>query len=194
MDTVEARGIKKTILLQSSKYSKTLNAPVRIDLRMVNMRPDENQFRDSYRPIAVLLEGKFESVFKNRVPPQIANDSVIAYKAQGMDNKMIIISDGDIIRNEVQYSAHKPYPLGYDIYTKKTYGNKNFILNCVNYLCDDSGLISVRARELTLRLLDKKKIKTERLKWQIINTVLPLLALLLFGIIHNIIRKRKYSN
>ena len=193
IDTVEARGIKKIILLQSSKYSKTLNAPVRVDLRMVNMRPDENQFKDSYRPVAVLLEGKFESVFKNRIPPKIANDTTIAYKAEGVNNQMIVISDGDIIRNEVQYSAGKSYPLGYDIYTKQTYGNKNFILNCLNYLCDDSGLISVRARELTLRLLDKKKIKTERLKWQIINTVLPLLALLLFGIIHNIIRKRKYA-
>ena len=193
MDTVEAQGIKKTILLQSSKYSKILNAPVRVDLRMVNMRPDENQFRDSYRPVAILLEGKFESVFKNRIPPKIANDIAIAYKSQGIDNKMIVISDGDIIRNEVQYSAGKSYPLGYDIYTKQTYGNKNFILNCVNYLCDDSGLISVRSRELTLRLLDKKKVKTERLKWQLINTVLPLLALLLFGLIHNIIRKRKYA-
>ena len=194
MDTVEAKGIKKTILLQSSMYSKTLNAPVRIDLRMVNMRPDENQFRNSYRPIAILLEGAFESVFKNRVPPQIAHDSAISYKAQGVNNKMIVISDGDIIRNEVQYSARKSYPLGYDIYTKQTYGNKNFILNCINYLCDDSGLISVRSRELTLRLLDKKKVKTERLKWQIMNTLLPLLALLLFGIIHNRIRKRKYAN
>ncbi len=194
MDTVEAKGIKKTILLQSSRGAKTLIAPVRVDLRMVNLKPDENQFRDSYRPVAVLLEGKFESVFKNRVPPQIAHDSTIAYKSNGVDNKMIVISDGDIIRNEVQYSAHKPYPLGYDIYTKQTYGNKNFILNCVNYLCDDSGLIGVRSRELTLRLLDKKKIKMERVQWQIVNTILPLLALLLFGVIHHILRKRKYAS
>ncbi len=193
IDTVEAAGITKTILLHSSKYSKTLNAPVRVDLRMVNIRPDENQFRDSYRSVAVLLEGKFESVYKNRVSPQIANDSAIGFKANGVNTKMIVISDGDIIRNEIQYSAKKPYPLGYDIYTRQTYGNKNFILNCVNYLCDDSGLISVRSRELTLRLLDKKKVKNERLKWQIINTCLPLFVLFLFGMIHNIIRKRKYA-
>ncbi len=193
MDTVEAPGITKTILLHSSKYTKTLNSPVRIDLRMVNMRPDENQFRDSYQPVAVLLEGEFESVYKNRIPPQIAHDSAIGFKAKGVNTKMIVISDGDIIRNEVQYSAKKPFPLGYDIYTQQTYGNKNFILNCVNYLCDDSGLISVRSRELTLRLLDKKKIKTERLKWQIINTCLPLFLLFLFGIVHNVMRKRKYA-
>jgi len=193
IDTVEAKGIRKTVLLESSKFSKIINSPVRIDMRMVNMRPDENQFNNSHQFLAVLLEGEFESVFKNRIPPKIANDSAIGYKYKGVASKMIVISDGDIIRNEVQYSANKSFPLGYDIYTKQTYGNKNFILNCVNYLCDDSGLISVRSRELTLRLLDKKKTKTERLKWQIINTALPLFALFLFGIIHNIIRKRKYA-
>ena len=193
IDTVEAKGITKTVLLRSSKYSKTLNSPVRVDLRMVNIRPDENQFRDSYRSVAVLLEGAFESVYKNRVSPQIANDSAIGFKANGVNTKMIVISDGDIIRNEIQFSSRKPYPLGYDIYTQQTYGNKNFILNCVNYLCDDSGLIGVRSRELTLRLLDKKKVKNERLKWQLVNTCLPLFALFLFGIIHNIIRKRKYA-
>lgn len=193
IDTIDVKGIQKTILLHTSKYSKTLNAPVRIDLRMVNMTPDENQFKDSYQPVAVLLEGEFESVYKNRVPPQIAADSAIAFKDKGVATKMIVISDGDIIRNEVQYSANKAFPLGYDIYTKQTYGNKNFILNCMNYLCDDSGLISVRARELTLRLLDKKKMKNERLKWQVINTALPLLAILVFGIIYSLIRKRKYA-
>jgi ABC-2 type transport system permease protein len=193
IDTLEAKGITKTILLNTSKFSKTLNSPVRVDMRMVNLKPDENQFRDSYRPVAVLLEGEFESLFKNRIPPQIANDSAIGFKEKGIKTKMIVISDGDIIRNEVQYSSGKTYPLGYDIYTQQTYGNKNFILNCVNYLCDDSGLISVRARELTLRLLDKKKVKNERLKWQIFNTGLPLLLLFLFGVIHNFIRKRKYT-
>lgn len=193
IDTIESKGIQKTILLQSSKYAKAFNAPVRIDLRMVNVPPDENQFKNSYLPMAVLLEGEFESLYKNRIPPQIATDSAIGYKEKGEANKMIVIADGDVIRNEVQYSTHRTFPLGYDIYTKQTYGNKNFILNCINYLCDDSGLISVRARELTLRLLDKKKVKEERLKWQLINTTLPLLVILIFGIIYSIIRKRKYA-
>lgn len=193
IDTVGAKGITKTILLQSSKYSKTLTSPTRVDLRMVNMRPDETQFRDSYRPLAVLLEGEFESVYKNRIAPQIAKDSVIDYKDHGVKTKMIVISDGDIIRNDVQYSSQKAFPLGYDQYTQQTYGNKNFILNCINYLCDDSGLISVRSRELTLRLLDKKKIKNEKLKWQLMNTVIPLLTILIFGLIYTIRRKRKYG-
>lgn len=193
IDTIDVKGIQKTVLLQSSKYAKTLTAPVRVDLRMVNMVPEEDQFRDSYRPVALLLEGEFESLYKNRIPPSIATDSAIKFKEKGINTKMIVISDGDIIRNEVQYSSGKSFPLGYDIYTKQTYGNKNFILNCINYLCDDSGLISVRARELTLRLMDKKKLKNERLKWQAVNTAIPLLAVLVFGIIYSIIRKRKYA-
>ncbi len=194
MDTIAAPGIQKTILLQSSKYSKNIVAPVRVDMRILNMPLDEAQFNTPYRNIAVLLEGEFESVYKNRVTPAIAKDSAIAYKDHSVATKMIVISDGDMIRNDIQYSTMKAYPLGYDKYTNRTFGNKNFILNCVNYLCDDSGLISVRARELTLRLLDKKKLKNEKLKWQLINTVLPLLLILLFGIIHTIRRSRKYSS
>lgn len=194
IDTISAKGIIKTILLHSSKYSRIINAPVRVDLRLVNMKPDEAQFRDSYQPVAVLLEGEFESVYKNRIPPKIASDSAIAYKDHSIKTKMIVVSDGDIIRNDYQFSSRKAYPLGYDKYTNQTYGNKNFILNCMNYLCDDSGLISIRSRELTLRMLDKKKSKTEHLKWQLVNTLLPLLAILLFGFLHNFWRKRKYAS
>jgi ABC-2 type transport system permease protein len=193
IDTVSAKGIKKTILLQTSKYSKTLKAPVRIDLRMATLRPDENIFTDSYQPVAVLLEGEFESVFKNRMLPQFVQTNVLPYKEESITTQMIVISDGDVIRNEIQYSTKKPYPLGYDKYTNQTYGNKNFILNCINYLCDDSGLISVRARELTLRLLDKKKVLNERLKWQLINVLMPLILILFFGIAYTILRKRKYG-
>ncbi len=194
IDTIAQKGIKKTILLQSSRYSKSIIAPVRVDLRMVNMPQDETRFNNPYRNVAVLLEGEFESMFKNHLDPKIAKDSAIGYKADGVKSKMIVLSDGDVIRNDIDYRSQKKLPLGYDKYTNQTYGNKNFLLNCVNYLCDDSGLIGVRARELTLRLLDKKKLKNERLKWQVINSGLPLLILVVFGIIYNIRRKRKYSS
>ncbi len=194
LDTIAVKGIKKTILLQSSKFSKAILSPVRVDLRMVNMPLDEKRFDNPYRNIAVLLEGEFESLYKNHLSPKIAKDSAIDFKENGKKSKMIVISDGDMIRNDIDYRSRKKLPLGYDKYTNQTYGNKNFILNCVNYLCDDSGLISVRARELTLRLLDKKKLKNERLKWQMINTGLPLLLLVVFGVVYNIRRKRKYSS
>lgn len=193
IDTLELPGIQKSILLSSSKYTKTLNSPVRVDMNYLRYQPDEKKFKDSYQSVAVLLEGAFESVFKNRLPKEIATDSAIGYKSDGVPTSMIVISDGNMISNDLQYNSKKPYPLGFDKYTNQMYGNKNFILNCVNYLCDDSGLISVRARELTLRLLDKKKIKTQRLKWQIINTALPLLAVVLFGVIYHYNRKRKYA-
>lgn len=194
IDTVSAKGIKKTILLQSSRYSKILNAPVRVFLSAGLQQPDERQFTDSYQPVAVLLEGEFESVFKNRIPPKISNDSSIGYKPNGVNTKMIVISDGDILHNEVMYSSRKPVPLGYDRMTNQTFGNKNFMLNCINYLCDDSGLISVRARELTLRLLDKKKVKNEGTKWKWINTLLPLLSIGLIGMLIHFRRKRNYTN
>jgi ABC-2 type transport system permease protein len=194
IDTVSAKGIQKTVLLQSSRYTKTLNAPVRVFLKSIFQQPDERQFTDSYRPAAVLLEGEFESVFKNRIPPKIADDSAIDYKPHGIKTKMIVISDGDILRNEIQYSTKKAYPLGLDRMTNQVYGNKNFILNCINYLCDDSGLISVRARELTLRLLDKKKVKAEGTKWKWINTLVPLASIGLIGVFIYFRRKRKYTN
>jgi ABC-2 type transport system permease protein len=191
MDTIATKGIHKTILLKTSKYSKIIKAPVRVDMRMVNVRPDESLLNDSYQAIAVLAEGTFESVFKNRERPAIA--ATVIFKDKSSDTKQIFISDGDVIRNDVQYSSSKPYPLGFDKYTNQTYGNKNFILNCVNYLCDDSGLISVRARELTLRLLNKKKVHHEKLKWQLINVVLPIVSIVLFGMIYSYVRKRKYA-
>lgn len=194
MDTVAAKGIRKSILLQSSRYSKAILSPVRVDLRLVNMPIEEKQFNNPYRNVAVLLEGKFESLYKNHLDPRLAKDSAIGYKADGVETKMIVISDGDVIRNDIDYRSQKKLPLGYDKYTNQTFGNRNFILNCINYLCDDSGLIGVRARELSLRLLDKKKLKNERFKWQVINTAVPLLLLVLFGVIYSLRRKRKYSS
>jgi ABC-2 type transport system permease protein len=192
IDFVDAPGIEKTVLLTTSKNSKTINSPVRVDMRIMQFEQDEAQFKNPKQPVAVLLEGQFESVFKNRsFPPEFLKEYDL--KKKSITTKMIIISDGDVIRNDVQTSSGKPYPLGYDKYTNQTFGNKDLILNCMNYLCDDSGLIGVRSRELTLRLLDKKKSKTERLKWQLINTCVPLLLVFVYGGIHFMRRKRKYT-
>lgn len=193
IDTVGNASIKKTVLLTTSRYTRTMNTPVRINLNMVGQEPEEKQFNKSYLPLAVLLEGQFESVFKNRVPPEIVNDTNIAYKEKGKFSKMIVVADGDIIKNQVNKSNGTIYPLGYDKYTRETYGNKNFLLNCINYLCDESELISLRNREVKLRLLDTQRLKDEKEKWQIINTVIPVLLMILLGIALNVYRKRKYS-
>jgi ABC-2 type transport system permease protein len=194
IDTVGAQQIKKTILLRTSRFSRTINTPARIHLAMVKQEPQEKQFNKSFLPVSVLLEGKFESVFKNRLPPEIEQSKEIGYKQQcDTTNKMIIVADGDIIKNAYNKAKGTIWPLGYDRYTKEEYGNKDFILNCVNYLCDDEGLLSVRARELKLRLLDMKKVSKEKDKWKMINTVVPILLITLLGILKVYLRKQKYS-
>lgn len=193
LDTVSNAGVKKTILLHTSKYSKVLNSPVRISLGIVQQEPKQEQYNKHNLPLAVLLEGKFESVFKNRIPPAIANSNEIKFKAQSAATKMIVVSDGDVIKNAVSKSSGKVYPLGFDRYTNQMYGNTNFILNSMNYLTDNSGLISIRSRELTLRLLDKEVLKSDKFFWQLLNTLLPILLLLIYGVLQFYIRKRNYS-
>lgn len=193
VDTVSNYGVKKTFLLSTSKYATAQNAPARIDLRTVFQEPDERMFNRAYLPLAVLLEGKFESLYKNHPMPGLDSIPQIKFKETSIPTKMIVVADGDIIKNTVQRSTNRAYPLGYDIYSKQTYGNKNFILNAINYLCDDSGLLQVRSRELRLRMMDRKKVTEEKIKWQAINTVLPLLLIIIFGIVQAIIRKRKYA-
>lgn len=199
VSTVDSVGedpdIKKTFLLHSSKYSKAVNAPARISLDILRKEPDPSVFNKSNLNTAILLEGKFTSLYKNRVPEQIATSKAIGFKEKSSSNKMIVIADGDIIRNAVKYENKQPvpFPLGYDRYTGQTYGNKEFILNAFNYLLDDSGLLSIRSREVTLRLLDRAKIIDSRVFWQALNLILPIIFVLIFGIILNYLRKRKFA-
>jgi len=132
-------------------------------------------------------------MFTYIIPPEIAKDQTIGFRAKSPPNKMIIISDGDIIRNQLHLSKGYPLPLGFDQYTRETFGNKELIMNAMNYLCDDSGLISIRSRELKLRLLDKTKIADNKLQWQLLNILLPIALLIVFGLVYSRIRKQKYK-
>jgi len=191
IDTVAAPMIKKQYLLASSKYTRVLNAPVKINLQSIKNLPGEEQFNRSYVPMAVLLQGKFRSVFTNRIPLLISEDKEIAFKDTSKYTEMIIIADGNIIRNDL--SSGKAYPLGIDKYTGQEFGNKDFVMNCVDYLCDDSNLISVRSRELKIRLLDKTKISSNRLLLQAGNMCVPIAIILLVGFIRGIVRKSRYK-
>lgn len=194
IDTVGNSTIKKTVLLTTSRFSRLVNTPARINLNMAAQQPEEKLFNRSFQPVAVLLEGIFESNYKNRVPPTIAHDSLIDFKEKSVKpTKMIVVSDGDIIKNYVHKASGKIAPLGYDKYTREQYGNKNFLLNAINYLCDDSGLLELRNKEVKLRLLDKTKLKNERTKWQLINVIMPVVLVVLMGIVLFYVRKRKYS-
>ncbi|MBI4930461.1 MAG: gliding motility-associated ABC transporter substrate-binding protein GldG [Bacteroidetes bacterium] len=194
VDTVSVSGIKKTFLLSTSKYTNVQNAPARIDIRTIFKEPDVRFFNQAYKTVAVLLEGEFESLYKNHPLPGIDSIPEIKFREKSSPTKMIVVADGDVIKNAVQHSSGRAYPLGYDIYSKQTYGNKNFILNAVNYLCDDSGLLEVRSREIKLRMMDRKKVTEEKFKWQTMNTAVPLLLVIVFGIVQAIIRKRKFAN
>jgi ABC-2 type transport system permease protein len=194
IDTVGDRDIKKTILLSTSKYSRPVNTPCRISLDLLSEKLDEKFFNKPYKSIAVLLEGNFKSVFLNRLPLDIMQDKEkYDYRPESKANKMIVISDGDIIKNQLHYSKGYPLPLGYDQYTNEMYGNKDFILNAIDYLCDESGLITVRSRELKLRLLDKTKIAKSKLAIQLFNTAIPIIVVLLFGVGWIMIRRRIFT-
>jgi ABC-2 type transport system permease protein len=196
LDTLAGGGdIRKTILLKSSDFSKTFGVPNLINLADVKNPLPREAFSRKNIPVAVLLEGEFNSVFRNRSLEAILPDRKFTFLDRSKPAKMIIISDGDIIRNDVSFQGGKPFslPLGQDRLTQQTYGNKDFILNAVSYLAGQSGLMELRGRELKLRMLDKAKLSSGKLKWQLINTILPVFLVLLFGIIAGIIRKRRYA-
>ncbi len=195
IDTLANKQIKKTILLQSSPYSRIISAPARVDLNVSRLDLQPEMFRRKSNgnfPLAVLLEGSFNSIFEYRFDAQ--KNPGIAFKNKVENNKMIVIADGDVIRNQYKQSTGEVFPLGFDRYTNEQFGNKKFIQNCIDYLCDDSGIIEIRAKEITLRLLDKGKIKKEKMYWTLLNTCLPLLFILLFGMCNHYIRKRKYTH
>ncbi len=182
----------KTILLQSSPRSKTISSPAVVDLKILNEKTITSSFNHPNNAVAVLIEGSFESVFANRKIKDTVSQE-LQFIENIAANKMIVVSDGDIIRNHFSRSNGQVYPLGYDGYSGQTYGNKKFVLNCVDYLCDDSGILELRNREIALRLLNKDKVKDERVQWQLINIAVPILIVIIFGFVNNTLRKRKYA-
>ena len=192
IDTLAIKNVKKTVLLTSSPYSKKISAPHIISLQAVEKEPDAKEFQNPPNIAAVLLEGKFKSVFLNRPVPEGVTEKIPA-TAQSVPTKMIVIGDGDVLKNQVSADG-TPYPLGYDRYTRQTFGNKNLLLNIADYMTDDSGLVSLRTKEVKIRLLDRPRIRTEKLYWQILNNGLPLGLLVIFAIFQHYLRKRKYAH
>ena len=188
IDTLK-NGIRKTILLQSSQYSKKVGTPTEINLNSVAEETSPNDYLNKGKiPLSVLLEGSFHSMFENRVLPFDQK----TFQTTGKENKMIVISDGDLIKNQLDKNF-QPVELGYDQRSGNLYDNKDFLINCVNYLLDDTGLINIRSKDLDLPLLDKEKVYEHYTRTQLITIGLPILVLLLFGIVFTFLRKRKYS-
>lgn len=187
-------AIRKTILLSTSAYSRTLSPPLVIRLKEVEQAPVKKDFNKSGLSAAVLLEGIFPSAFKNRVTTGMLGDN-FKLKTSSRETKMIVIADRDIIRNEISRSGASVthLPLGQDKYTGEMFGNRDFLVNCMNYLVDDNGLMDLRSREMKLRLLDKPRIKEERAIWQLINIAGPVFIVILAGFIYGFFRKKKYT-
>ena len=191
-------SIKKTVLLSSSPISKIVGLPYEINFDIeipenfgiINEGPNPNEFKAGEIPLAVLLEGNFTSVFKNRVKPIKLGDGLQNID-DGNDSKMVVISDGDVIKNQMQ--GNRPLELGFDKGTNSFYGNKEFLLNTVNYLLDDSGLINIRTRQIAVPFLDIQKTSAQRTKWQILNLLLPLGLLSILGLGFTWYRKRKHT-
>jgi gliding-associated putative ABC transporter substrate-binding component GldG len=197
IDTIGNPEIKKTILLASSKYSRVAPHPVRVSLSMAAFQPDAQLFNKPYQPVAVLLEGKFKSVFNNRLESgflKILKDSLKMPFRQQCDSptSMIVISDGDLIEND--YSEQKgTMEMGYWRFTGNRFGNKTFLLNCLEYLTDRSGLLECRSKDVKLRLLDSGRVKEEKGKWMWVNLLIPNLMVVLFATVYIFIRKRRYA-
>ncbi len=197
IDTIKTKTtIDKTVILESSQYARTQMTPVRMDFEMFRIPPNPEQFNKGYQKVGILLEGSFSSFFENRVKPQMEQglDQIgQPFKAAGEPTKMAIISDSEFLKSYVGENNNIS-PIGFNPYDRKTYkANEDFILNLINYFFDENGVMATRSKEVKLRLLDKAKVKAEKSKWQSINIALPILTLILFGILFQFARKRKYT-
>ena len=191
--TTSANGIEQIPLLKTSDYTKVSGAPVFITLAMLRQAPDRRMFSSKGKNVAYLLKGTFPSLYSNRIPQEIVDDQATDFMEESKPTAMIVVADGDIIRNQIDIKRKTPLPLGYDQYTQNTYANKEFIENAISYLVDGEGLIDIRSRELKVRLLDVTKVNQERGKWQVINTLVPIALIIALGFVMAFIRKKKYS-
>ncbi|MBQ7280533.1 MAG: gliding motility-associated ABC transporter substrate-binding protein GldG [Bacteroidales bacterium] len=187
--------ISKTVLLATSEYSRVKNAPVLVDLNEAKVdvaNIDQRLFGRSNVPVAVLLEGAFRSVYRGRLTPQFTELPAMGYRSEGEETKMIVVSDGDVIRNRYNSQEGTGFPVGYDHYTQTIYANKSFILNAVDYLTGGEGFIASRSRDVKMRKLDVMKVKEQRTLYQVFNIVLPSLLILLVGVVIVVLRRRRF--
>lgn len=195
IDTVQANGITKTILLNTASEARSLNTPAKVSWNSIQTEDDLKTFNKPNIPVAVLLEGSFASFFNNRLTTAMRdslNSINTPFKAQSNPTKMIVIADGDIALNSVS-QTDGPLQMGMNPYTKYKYANNEFIANCIEYLVGNSGILETRSKDFTLRLLDKKKLEESKTTWQVIAIAVPLLLVIIFGALYQWLRKRKYS-
>lgn len=192
IDTVKAPGIKKTPLLITSQYSRTMTAPVNVSIQNLFDQSKPEDFSVPNIPVGYLLEGKFSSLYKNRFLPEGANQNL--FVAEGKESKIIVVADGDIAANVVNPRTRQPQALGFDPFTNTTFASRDLLLNMLAHLTNENGIIQVRSKEIKIRPLDKEKIAAERVKWQVITIGLPLLLIVVFALVRSFIRKKQYAS
>jgi len=198
LDTITSPDIKKTILLRTSPYTRVVPTPHRVSLNTLYQEADPVYFQQKHLPVGILLEGPFDSYFANRIIPNSSLEDSYTLVKKGVETQMIVVADGDIIKNQLNIvnpniPKGTPLPLGFDQFTGMDFGNKEFILNAADFLLDDTGLINVRSRELKIRLLDNNKIQSDRVIWQIVNTGLPVVLILIAGLLYSWVRRKKHT-
>ena len=195
IDTVgKSEQLHKTVILGTSPYSLVSNTPMEVSLASINNPPDRRLFHQPSQTVGVLLEGIFPSVFANRMVSSLEVGTA-QVKTQSEPTRMIVLSDGSLIANKYRITGGQPefMALGYDQYSQQTFGNKAFLLNAINYLCDDQGLMELRSRVFKIRLLDKVRLREEKTSWQLINVIIPLILIAAFGAVYIFLRRRKYT-
>ncbi|HRI32162.1 MAG TPA: gliding motility-associated ABC transporter substrate-binding protein GldG [Saprospiraceae bacterium] len=197
IDTLKTKtDIKKTILLQSSQYSRYQTSPMKVGFEMMRYKPDPDKFNRPNLPIGILLEGTFSSLFENRLDEDMNNilSSIgIPFKTISSPTSMLVVADGDVIKNLYDKETGKFAPIGYNKYEKATFnGNKDFILNSIEFMINQNNILTARTKEFKLRMLDKVKAEKDKLYWQSINIVLPIILIVLFGAINFYWRKKKF--
>ncbi|WP_029288798.1 gliding motility-associated ABC transporter substrate-binding protein GldG [Pedobacter sp. R20-19] len=192
VDSIGVKGLKKSFILNTSAFNKVYTTPKPFSLQMISEQLDPRAFQSVPQHVGLIMEGSFPSVFAGRPLP----DGISAPFTSDLKSKltkMIVIGDGDVFKNQVSERDHSPFPLGFDRFSQRTYGNKALLLNIVDYFTDEDNLIVLRNKEVKIRLLDKSKIKLEKARWQFINIVVPLLLLIFFAIFQHYYRKYKYA-
>lgn len=191
LDTVAAPGIRKTPLLLTSRYTRIIPAPVRVNFNEARVEPNPRAFTKGPQMVGVLLEGSFTSLFQNRI---IAGSPLLkTFIPNGKPTRIAIFSDGDLLRNGINKKTGEPEALGFDRYTGVQFANRELLMNTVDYLLDANNLLAVRGKEVIIRPLDRPRVQAERTKWQVLNTVVPLVVLAGFGLVRGWLRRRKYE-
>jgi gliding-associated putative ABC transporter substrate-binding component GldG len=193
IDTVKAVGVRKTPLLSTSRYTRVLPAPVPINFNDARLEPNPKLYQNGFQPVGYLLEGQFKSLYANRAKPGTMQFQP-EKSAEARPSKVLLIADGDFIRSDIDAKTGKPYRLGYDRLANTEFANRELVLNATDYLLDETGLIAVRGKQITLRPLDKVKLAEQRRRWQLLNIGAPLALLGLFGAVRVWRRRRRYAS